>query len=767
MASISRKHSVSFSLATLLVAPGIAGAQSIVANDLLTTGAETSDWQDCGGSDLVSEADQFDPGHLDGSGCAFRETPIEAGEEYKLTCGVSSFKYSSITLAFLNGQGETLATDTTEIFEDVNGAPYSVTLTAPADATVGAVGIYGLEGSGFQDCTLFPTTPVAEPVDGSIAGMVWADLERDGVNGAGEGPIANSSVQLFSGTKLLEEVQTDADGAYYFGSLATDHCYSVRFLSADTTLEYTLVGGDNDVVSADGFTNEICPTDAVPNVIDIDAGFSPVPVVVPPNDYAVCGHALAFEDDGLVGNLSGIEVTLEEITTGEFAVASTGADGGYAFTDLVAGDYKVSFSAPAGYEFISSGTALSADGTFAGTNGMTPGFNIPADSNARPDGACTMRFVNAGIMPTVVALEPTLANDDTFNGFVDEEYLVEFLANDEACEGEVVEVDLIGHNVPGRVSLDSQAQAFQLSELTEPGTYHIEYGIRGACGSYDTANIVVVLEELSVPPVGGPDAPAFCYASVGKLTAENPNEHLDVYTQPGETPDAFASAYRFFDPDGELVYELITAEAAKGPVDRGTRWSIHFKKEGNGISAEDIAFVAALENGLQSPLTECATRNVTPIALDLDQDGQVESVAGNVSFDADSDGTPDLLAEWFGPGDGILVHASEADGALGGEHLFGDRGGEFADGFAALATHDLDGDKQVSGEELDGIALWIDVNGNAALDDGELHTLEQYGIEALGTDAYKDVARARLSNGKTLLMRDLWFPMSPVTSAQR
>lgn len=767
MASSFPKHGLPQMIALVLALPATVGAQSLVSNDLLTGNVDTSPWQNCTGSDLISDSQDFDPSLLDGSGCVFRETPIVAGEEYRLTCGVYSFKYSSITLAFLNDQGETLATQTTDIFEDVEGDAYSVTLTAPAAATTGAVGIYGLAGSGFQDCTLFPTAPPVAAVDASIAGEVWADVNRDGLNGPGEVPIAASPVQLFFGDTLVDEVLSNDQGDYYFGGLDPEQCYTVRFLSADTTLEYTLAGGDNDVVTSNGLTNEVCPTELTPNITGIDAGFSPLPMMAPPNDYAVCGRALAFSEGDLDGGLGDIDVMLRETVTGTMAVATTDENGGFAFTDLVAGNYEVAFKAPGGYEFVAVGSELSEEGTATNQDGVTRGFDIPGESNARSNGVCTLRDVNAGLAQTVVALEPTIARDDTFAGLIGEDHIVEFLSNDEACDAELAEVNLIGHNVPGLVSYDAEAQAFRLSELSEPGNYSIEYGIRGACGSYDTASIDVVLEEAEIPTAGAPVAPAFCYASVGRVNARNPNEHLDVYTYPGEGRRDFAPAYRFFDPDGELVYELVTADAAKGPVDRGNRWSIHFKKRGNGISAENIGSVAAVENGLQSPSTACMVRNVTPIAIDIDRDGRIEAIAGDFTIDMDADGIEDHLSEWFAPTDGILIDVRELEGTISAEHLFGDRAGRYADGFAALAKHDTDGDRRVSGAELTGLAIWTDSNSNTELDDGELHTLEHFGIDVLRTDAYKDVARAQLSNGKTVLMRDLWFTMTPITSARR
>jgi len=79
------------------------------------------------------------------------------------------------------------------------------------------------------------------------------------------------------------------------------------------------------------------------------------------------------------------------------------------------------------------------------------------------------------------------------DGFIGDVLLVEILANDEACDGNVAEVDLIGHNVPGNVTFNASSGQFQISDTTDAGSYTIEYGVRGSCGSYDTAIVAVEL----------------------------------------------------------------------------------------------------------------------------------------------------------------------------------------------------------------------------------------------------------------------------------
>ena len=89
----------------------------------------------------------------------------------------------------------------------------------------------------------------------------------------------------------------------------------------------------------------------------------------------------------------------------------------------------------------------------------------------------------------------------------------------------------------------------------------------------------------------------------------------------------------------------------------------------------------------------------TPIAFDLNGDGEIgvngsstvqghefDENAATVDFDIDGDGTTETI-EWFnGDGDGILVNTDEigANNEIDGRALFGDQGGQYANGYEKL-----------------------------------------------------------------------------------
>ncbi|MEM7339898.1 MAG: hypothetical protein AAF467_14685, partial [Actinomycetota bacterium] len=158
------------------------------------------------------------------------------------------------------------------------------------------------------------------------------------------------------------------------------------------------------------------------------------------------------------------------------------------------------------------------------------------------------------------------------------------------------------------------------------------------------------------------------------------------------------------------------------------------------------------------PVKICFTiERVSPVGLDLDGSGSVERIGGEFTFDFDADGEAEVVSEWFAPTEGILFD-SRITGPMTGEHLFGDQGGQYADGFVKLARLDVNADGQVAGPELDGLAIWTDANANAVVDAGEVSSLADHQVVALSTSHVNFVSEATLADGTTMVTEDLWFP---------
>jgi hypothetical protein len=734
-------------------------SHAIVDGDLLTGNTVTTDWQNCAGSDLIQEeGDNFDPEHLEGSGCAYRETAVTAGESYILTCGISSSKYSSITLAFHDAAGATIATETTEIYEDVQGGAYSVTLEAPADTSFAAVGIYGLAGSGFQDCSLLLENPPVEPVYGSISGITWYDEDENSIRANTESRISGTSVSIFSQTgDLIKQATTNINGRYRFGGLDLDQCYTVKFQPVNDTLEFTAFTEDSTVADlVTGSTLDICLSDDSRNITNIHAGYVNVVIVDPePEDYAICGAVYASRD-GTLSGLDSTTVLLRDVGTNEVVQKTESADGVYRIGELPAGDYYLEFVAPGGFVFVEQGTPLSAVGSYTDLDGISPRFNLPAASNTIDGDACTLD--NANAILAVEILELTVAENDEGHGVVGTALEINAVENDSACNGGNDQVvTILGHDFPHTASVTQVNGVFTIDGVTEAGTYSIQYQLRGSCGSADEAEIIVEIEDLVDTTV---PAPMSCVRALGNATTNESSYHIDIRYVGDENFASLADEYRFYDADENLVYTGLKSEASS------VSWGLMWKKYRFNVDVLAIRFATAVVGGEESAMTTCSTISVTPIALDTDSSGGVERISGKFSFDINGDGFDEDLLHWFSPTDGILI-TKDFGTKISGNHLFGDTGRKFADGFAKLALEDVNGDGQLMGQELSKLAIWTDINSNTMVDEGEISSLESHSIEQLSVEHYKYASRATLDNGKTMLMRDLWFAINPIKQASK
>ncbi|MEL7271830.1 MAG: tandem-95 repeat protein [Pseudomonadota bacterium] len=181
-------------------------------------------------------------------------------------------------------------------------------------------------------------------------------------------------------------------------------------------------------------------------------------------------------------------------------------------------------------------------------------------------------------------------------------------------------------------------------------------------------------------------------------------------------------------------------------------------------------------------LTTAAVTSVSPIALDLNEDGQIgvtgettakekaglEAVGETVQFDMDGDGDLETI-EWIdGSGDGLLVDNSDGQAAMdmNGTRLFGDENGRYDHGYQKLVQRDADGDGTLAGEELDGLNLWVD-DGDAQVEEGELFTLDDFEISEIqltlednaqdseGRDLFRSTATR--TDGTQIMTEDVWF----------
>lgn len=140
---------------------------------------------------------------------------------------------------------------------------------------------------------------------------------------------------------------------------------------------------------------------------------------------------------------------------------------------------------------------------------------------------------------------------------------------------------------------------------------------------------------------------------------------------------------------------------------------------------------------------------VDPLVLDLDGDGLELTGASVYSpfFDYDGDGYAER-GGWVSGDDGFLVLDANADGEVNdiGEMF----GGPGQSGFAELAAHDLNADGVIDASDavFSQLTVWRDVNGNRVVDAGEMVSLTELGITAIGVGGTASTATV---NGNAVL----------------
>jgi hypothetical protein len=126
----------------------------------------------------------------------------------------------------------------------------------------------------------------------------------------------------------------------------------------------------------------------------------------------------------------------------------------------------------------------------------------------------------------------------------------------------------------------------------------------------------------------------------------------------------------------------------------------------------------------------------SPLVLDLDGDGiHLSSLAQGVSFDLLARGR-EVRSAWTDGRDALLALDRNENGQIDdATELFGNAtGGEdFADGFAALATLDDNGDGAIDARDAaySSLVLWRDANRDGRSDPGELVALHDAGVRRI------------------------------------
>lgn len=163
-----------------------------------------------------------------------------------------------------------------------------------------------------------------------------------------------------------------------------------------------------------------------------------------------------------------------------------------------------------------------------------------------------------------------------------------------------------------------------------------------------------------------------------------------------------------------------------------------------------------------------------PVVLDLDQDGVIDY--GHVVMDVTGDGVAEHTA-WVAASDGVLVWDKYGDAVVhdSSQYAFSQYGGN-TDLEGLRAAFDTNGDGLFSADDalFQQFAVWQDLNQNGVSEAGEVRSLADWGIVAIGLASDGQVryleggvtefgrATATLADGSTMAVADVMFAYGPL-----
>ena len=248
---------------------------------------------------------------------------------------------AAVTLTLNTGATTTTDANGAYLFSNLPPGTYTVTPTPPAGFAPSPVG-QGATGMGSRGAAGTASITGGQDVTvdfgyyqlGSIGDFVWNDLNANGIQNSGEPGIPGVTVTLSNGATTT----TDANGAYAFDNLAPG-TYTVSASTPSGYLVSPSNAGGNPALDSNGSGASV--TISGNSNTTIDFGFYRLGSI---GDFVwsdVNGNGL--QDVGEVG-VAGVVVSLSNGAT-----TTTNASGAYAFTNLPAGTYTVSFTLPLGY----------------------------------------------------------------------------------------------------------------------------------------------------------------------------------------------------------------------------------------------------------------------------------------------------------------------------------------------------------------------------------------------------------------------------------
>ncbi|WP_375446149.1 SdrD B-like domain-containing protein [uncultured Fibrella sp.] len=220
-------------------------------------------------------------------------------------------------------------------------------------------------------------------IPASLGDYTFIDTNKDGIQNAGDSPLAGVTVTLYRNGSAVATTTTNGSGFYSFTGLTpgTSNSYVVGFTTpAGFTATISNVGSDTADSDADLITGRTQSVTLTPGEYNptLDAGFYMPTAGL--GDYVFEDkNANGIQDAGDLP-ISGVTVTLYASGT-IVRTTSTDINGLYSFTGLTPGtSYTVGFGQPAGYvPTLANAGNDGLDSDASTTTGLTGPYSLTAD----------------------------------------------------------------------------------------------------------------------------------------------------------------------------------------------------------------------------------------------------------------------------------------------------------------------------------------------------------------------------------------------------
>ncbi|PZO15402.1 MAG: hypothetical protein DCE87_08565 [Betaproteobacteria bacterium] len=258
---------------------------------------------------------------------------------------------------------------------------------------------------------------------------------------------------------------------------------------------------------------------------------------------------------------------------------------------------------------------------------------------------------------------------------------------------------------------------------------------------------------------------------------------LDLLDDPAFLPALITGLKNIGGSADDLVHQILKEvydEVAKYGSDATQQFETKVLEQfGWTLSFDELPIlpVAAITHLLSDWHT--AKQTVSPLILDLDGDGVVETTSKTegIYFDHAGDGFAEATG-WAGSDDGLLVRDLNGDGSINnGTELFGNntrlKNGQYAaNGFEALKDLDSNKDGKLNSADAawNSLRVWKDTDADAQTDAGELLSLTTAGVKEIklaytntGTNPdqhgneHRQTSTYTTTSGTVRAVHDVWF----------